>query len=304
ARGAEIPREILVSHEPPDIEEWPEMLTQLRGGPVKIVKPSRGDMRRLVEMALRNAELAVARAVSTETESRRVARAAVEDLGQALGMSRPPRRIECYDVSTTGGHLAVGAMVVFSDGLPDKKAYRRFRIRTVEEKPDDYRAMAEMLDRRLARAAQGDEKFLPPPDVILADGGKGQLNVAVEAVQKAGLDVTVAALAKEHEEVFVPGREEPLDMTSHPRAQFLLQRIRDEAHRFAITHHRSLRDAKATASILEQIPGIGPTRRKALLAHFPSVQAIAQASLDEIASVPGISRQLAATLKKHLLERL
>lgn len=304
ARGAEIPREILVSHEPPDLEEWREMLAQLRGGPVQLTKPMRGEKRQLVEMALRNAELAVARVVSTEAENRRMARAAVEDLGQALGMSTPPRRIECYDVSTTGGHLAVGAMVVFTDGLPDKKAYRRFRIRTLEEKPDDYKALAEMLQRRLARAAQGDEKFLPLPNLILADGGKGQLSVAAEAAQKAGLDVAVAALAKEHEELFVPGREEPLDMTNHPRAQFLLQRIRDEAHRFAITHHRSLRDAEAVASILDGVPGIGPKRRKALLSHFPSVQAVAQASVDEIARVPGISRQLAATLKQHLLERL
>ena len=304
AHGAEIPREILVSHEPPDISEWAAMLAELRGGPVTLAKPSRGEKRQLVEMALRNAELAVARVVSTEAESRRVARGAVEDLGQALGMSNPPRRIECYDVSNTGGHLAVGAMVVFTDGLPDKKAYRRFRIRTVEEKPDDYKALAEMLERRLNRAAQGDEKFLPLPDLILADGGKGQLGVAVEVAKKAGLEVAVAALAKEHEEVFVPSSAEPVDMTAHPRARFLLQRIRDEAHRFAITHHRTIREAEATASILDDVAGIGPKRRRALLEHFPSVRAIAEASAQEISQATGIPVKIAESLRRYLLEKL
>jgi excinuclease ABC subunit C len=219
-------------------------------------------------------------------------------------MSNPPRRIECYDVSNTGGHLAVGAMVVFTDGLPDKEAYRRFRIRTVEEKPDDYKALAEMLERRLNRAAQGDEKFLPLPDLILADGGKGQLGVAVEVAKKAGLEVAVAALAKEHEEVFVPSSAEPVDMTAHPRARFLLQRIRDEAHRFAITHHRTIREAEATASILDDVAGIGPKRRRALLEHFPSVRAIAEASAQEIAQATSIPVKIAESLRRYLLEKL
>jgi excinuclease ABC subunit C len=303
--GGAVPREILVSHDLAEAEEWEEVLRELRGRPVTIRQPKRGDGKRLLEMATRNADLALARLVAGEIESKRMARGAVEDLGVALSMREPPRRIECYDVSNTGGHLILGSMVVFTDGLPDKKAYRQFRIRTVEEKPDDYAAMAEMLDRRLTRAQRGDEKFLPLPDVILVDGGKGQLGVARQVLTAHELDaITTAALAKEFEEVHVPGLDTPLNMEHHRRAQFLLQRLRDEAHRFAITRHRALRDKKATESILDKAPGIGPARRKALLKAFPSVEAIARASLDELTQVKGISRTVAEALKRYLIENL
>jgi len=306
AHGAEIPREILVGHDLPDVEEWERLLRELRGGPVHVHRPKRGDKYRLVAMALENAQLAVTRLVTTEAESRRVARAAVEDLGQVLGVSAPLRRIECYDVSTTGGHLSLGSMVVFSDGLPDKRSYRVFRIRTLEERPDDYAAMGEMLRRRFRRAATGDEKFLPLPDLLLVDGGPGHLGVGERVLAEAGLldSVALAALAKEKEDVYVPGAADPVDMTSHPRAHFLLQRVRDEAHRFGIVRHRALRDREVTQSLLEKVEGVGPSRRRALLRAFPSVEAIARASLDEIAAVPGISRPVAEKLKRFLIEQL
>lgn len=306
AHGGEVPREILVSHELADTDEWEGLLRELRGGPVHLRRPRRGSARALVDMALRNAQFALERLVTTQAESKRAARAAVEDLGQALRLSEPPRRIECYDVSNTGGHLIIGAMVVFADGLPDKKSYRAFRIRTVEEKPDDYAALGEMLKRRLARAAAGDDRFLPLPHLIVVDGGRGQLGVAEQVLEDAGHQGTLAlaALAKEKEAVYVPGKATPLDMTSHTRAQFLLERVRDETHRYGLVRHRTLRDREVTVSLLEQVDGIGPERRRALLRAFPSVEAMAQAGVDELATVPGITRPLAEKLKRFLLEEL
>jgi excinuclease ABC subunit C len=304
--GGEVPREIVVSHELADGEEWEGVLGELRGGPVRIIYPKRGAKRRLAEMAVNNARLQVARLVATEGESKRVARAAVEEIGQVLGMASPPRRIECYDVSTTGGHLIVGSMVVFTDGLPDKKCYRMFRIRTVEEKADDYAAMGEMLRRRFRRAEAGDEKFLPLPDLVLVDGGRGQLSVTEDVLAEVGRlgSIQVAAIAKEHEDVYVRGRVEPIDMTEHAKAHFLLQRVRDEAHRYGIARHRVLRDKEARLSLLEQVAGVGPKRRKALLRAFPSVEAMAQAGVDELAAVEGMTREIAEKLKAHLVQQL
>jgi excinuclease ABC subunit C len=306
AHGGEVPREILVSHELEEQEQWERLLAELRGGPVRLARPRRGEKRRLVDMAVQNATVAVGRLVASEAESKRVGRAAVEDLGQALNLAQPPRRIECYDVSHTGGHLIVGSMVVFSDGLPDKKNYRHFRIRTVTAKPDDYAALREVLRRRFQRALQGHEKFLPLPELVLVDGGRGQLSVAAEVVSEFGLQASVAlaALAKQQEEVYGLGAAEPLDLSSWPRAHFLLQRVRDEAHRFALTHHRSLRAQAAAASLLDEIPGIGRQRRSALLRAFPSLRAMAEASVDELAAVPGMNRPLAERLRSFLLEKL
>ncbi len=306
AHGGEIPREILVSHELEDAEVWEELLAELRGGPVHIRVPKRGTRRRLVDMALENARTAVEQVLASEAESRRVARMAVEELGRVLGLSRPPRRIECFDISHTGGFLAVGSMVVFEDGKPAPGKYRRFRIKTVEEKPDDYAAMREVITRRLRRAQSGDEKFLPLPDLLLVDGGLGQLSVAEEVVGQFGLreQIALAALAKQHEDVYVPGSKEPVDMTGAPKAQFLLQRIRDEAHRFAITHHRTIRERETLSSLLERVPGIGPKRRAALLRAFPSLRAIAEASVDEIAAVPSMTRELAERVREYVINAI
>ncbi|GAH36855.1 unnamed protein product, partial [marine sediment metagenome] len=189
----------------------------------------------------------------------------------------------------------------FTDGLADKDAYRRFKMRATAGKPDDYAMMGEMLQRRLNRGAQGDEKFLPLPDLVLVDGGKGQLGVALEALREEEMEeIPVAALAKREEEVYVPEQSEPLDTDAHPRAHFLLQRIRDEAHRFAIQYHKGLRGKAMTRSVLDDIPGIGPRRRQELLKAFPSVHAMSQASVDELAALPAMNRQAAQNVVEYL----
>jgi excinuclease ABC subunit C len=300
---ATIPREILVSHEIEDMGTWAELLQEVRGAKVEVVRPQRGERRRLVELAERNAKLALERVVQTAAERQRVSMTALRDLADALSLAERPRRIECFDISTTQGKESTGSMVVFSDGHADKRFYRRFRMRATEGKPDDYAMMKEMLTRRLGAALAGSEKFLPLPDLIIVDGGKGQLGVAEEALAEAGLQIALASLAKREEEVFVPGRSEPLDMEQHMHARFLLQRLRDEAHRFAITHHRSVRDKAMTRSILDDAPGIGDRRKKELLKAFGSVQEMAKASLEELSRVQGMNKEVALALWKYLNER-
>jgi len=191
--------------------------------------------------------------------------------------------------------------VVFAEGMPRKSAYRRFRMRATEGKPDDFAMLEEMLQRRLRRAAEGDEKFLPLPDLLVVDGGKGQLGVAAKALRAWEIDdVATASLAKREEEVFVPGRSAPLDMSAHPEARKLLQRMRDEAHRFAISHHRGMRQKRLTESVLEQAPGIGAARRNMLLTSFGSIDAIAQASVEELAAAPGMNRKAAEAVHELL----
>jgi len=194
-------------------------------------------------------------------------------------------------------------MVVFTDGLPDSSEYRRFRIRTVAGQ-DDYAMLAEVVARRLKAAAAGAAKFLPLPDLIVVDGGKGQVSAVGKVLDDgtAGESIALAGLAKREEQVFIPGRGEPLEMSAHPRAQLLLQRIRDQAHRFAIAYHRGLRGKALTTSVLDEIQGIGPKRRAALLKTFPSVQAMRNASVEQLAAVPGMNRNVAATLRDYLLQ--
>ncbi len=300
---AHVPREVLLSHEIEDAEEWEVVLSQLRGRKVRVRFPRRGEKRRLVELAVHNAELGLKGAEGAQAAGEQEALAALDDLAEALALTERPARIECYDISNTSGREATGSMVVFADGMPERSSYRRFRVRSSADKPDDYAAMREVVQRRLRRAAQGDEKFLPLPDLVVVDGGKGQLNVVREALTSWELrEVSAVSLAKREEEVFVPGVSEPLDMTEHRQARMLLQRMRDEAHRFAIEHHRGLRDRRVTESRLEETPGIGPARRKALLAAFESVEAIRQATVAELAAVPGMTVTAAEALRQFLLQ--
>lgn len=303
ARATQIPPEILVTHEPAERDTWVELLQEARGGRVRLYRPQRGKKRRLVELALQNAQVSLRAQEESRAERRRVTQAALDDLAEALGLAEVPRRIECYDISTTGGRDSTGAQVVFAEGLPDKRAYRHYRMRATEGKPDDYAMMAEMLRRRLGRGLGGDPKFLPLPDLIVVDGGKGQLSTALEVLHEAGLEVPAVGLAKQEEEVFVPGRSAPLDMTAHQPARLLLQRLRDEAHRFAIAHHRGLRDGHITASALDEVPGIGPARKRALLEAFGSAQALAAASVEELAAVRGVNRAAAEAVVRHLAEK-
>ncbi len=237
---------------------------------------------------------------------------ALAELQRALDLDAPPNRIECYDISNTQGTAAVGSMVVFESGVPRKAHYRRFNIRTVVG-PDDYASMEETLTRRLNRwrssqelaqtpGKKPDAAFARLPDLLLVDGGKGQLSRTMAVIEQFDLrgSFTVAALAKEKELLFLPGRVHPIVLARNSPALFLVQRVRDEAHRFAITSHRKRRIRKGLASRLDAVPGIGPARRKALLSHFGSIDRIQSASIDELTAIPGITPKIAASLKALL----
>jgi len=298
---AHVPREVLLGHAIEDAQGWAEVLSQIRGVKVRVSVPQRGEKRRLVELAGHNAELALKGAGTSPEEQR--AWLALHELAEALRLDDAPLRIECYDISTTGGRESTGSMVVFVEGRPEKSSYRRFRMRETEGKPDDFAMMEEMLQRRLRRAAEGDEKFLPLPDLLVVDGGKGQLGVAVRALRAWEIDdVPATSLAKREEEVFVPGRSEPVDMTNFAEGRRLLQQMRDEAHRFAITHHRGVREKRLTESVLEAAPGIGPARRNMLLTTFGSIDAIAAASVEELARVPGMTETAARAVVELMRE--
>jgi excinuclease ABC subunit C len=304
ARATHIPREVLLSHEIPEREALAAALAGLRGTKVSVTVPQRGEKRRLVELAQRNAETALESLLSTEAEQARIAEETLRDLAEALDLERPPARIECFDISNLQGHLATGSMVVMQDAEPLRSAYRRFRIRRGEGEPNDYAMLQEVLTRRLRAANEGQVKFLPLPDLLVVDGGKGQLNVAREVLAETGhADLPAIGLAKEQEEVFVPGRSGPVPMDAHLRGRYLLQRLRDEAHRFAIGHHRDLRSKQVRRSVLDEAPGIGPTRKRELLRAFRSIRALREASVEEIAEVRGMSRASAQQLKDYLAEQ-
>jgi len=295
-----IPREVLLSHEVPEMDGVARALSELRGTRVRVSRPQRGEKRRLVELALDNARVSLETLQSTEAERKRIAEETLNDLAEALSLEVLPHRIECFDISNIQGQMATGSMVVFEGAEPAKRAYRRFRVRC-EGEPNDYAMMREVLARRVRAAERGDEKFLPLPDLVVVDGGKGQLNVALQVLAEVDRsELPSIGLAKEHEEVFVPGRPDPVPMAEHVRAHHLLQRIRDEAHRFAIAHHRDLRAKRSRKSALDEIPGIGPARKRELLRAFGSVKVIKEASVEELAAVKGMSRPAAEAVWEHL----
>jgi excinuclease ABC subunit C len=303
AGATHVPREVLLSHDLPEMQALAAALSELRGSKVTVSVPQRGEKRRLVEMAQRNAQVALETLLSTEAEQERLAAATLADLAEALDLDEAPVRIECFDISSIQGHMATGSMVVMGNAEPAKHAYRRFRVRCSEGEPNDYAMMREVLVRRLSAADAGSEKFRPLPDLLVVDGGKGQLNVALEVLAETGhADIPALGLAKEHEDVYVPGRPDPVPMQEHVRAHHLLQRLRDEAHRFAIAHHRDLRTKHARRSVLDAAPGIGPARKRELLRTFRSVRAIRDASVEDIAAVRGMSRSAAEALKEYLEE--
>lgn len=301
-----LPDEILLPcdlEDGPAIEEW---LSDKESHRVTVRRPQRGDKVKVIEMAHQNAETALREHLSYNENQRRVTNALLEDLQKHLGLEAPPRRIECFDISTVQGAFSVGSMVVFTDGKADKRAYRHFTIKHTLEltggsEPNDFEMMREVLRRRLDRAAQGDEKFLPLPDLLVIDGGKGQLSAALAVLQEKNYEMLPAVgLAKQHELLFVPDRADPIALPRNSSALHLVQRIRDEAHRFAITHHRKRRGKAATISLLDDIPGIGEARRNALLMQFGSLQKIRAASTDELAAVAGMTRPLAEKLQEYL----
>ncbi|MCL6520173.1 MAG: excinuclease ABC subunit UvrC [Armatimonadetes bacterium] len=296
-RGASVPPEILISHELPDREVIEEWLKIKRGGAVRLTYPRRGEKKKIVEMAAVNAALAAEREaeLSAEDESRKMEM--VGALMEVLELPKLPRRIEAYDISNIQGMQAVGSMVVFEDGMPAKSDYRRFKIRTIDQ-PDDYGMMREVLRRRFAK--KEEERFANLPDLLLIDGGRGQLNTALEVLSEAGLTIPVVGLAKQFEEIYVPERPEPMLLPPDSKALHLLQQIRDEAHRFALAYHQKLREKKAKKSLLDDIPGIGPKRRRALIKQFGSVVAIKQASIEDLLKVPGITKPIAEEIHERL----
>lgn len=304
--AAPIPREILVPHELEDAEAIGEWLSDKAGRKVEIRHPQRGDKVRVLEMAHQNAEIALGEHLNYNETARRLHESLLEDLQKQLQLEVLPRRIECFDISTVQGAFSVGSMVVFKNGKADKKSYRHFTIKhTLEEtggkEPNDFEMMREVLRRRFQRAIEGDEKFLPLPDLLMIDGGKGQLSAALGVLQEKSFElIPTVGLAKQHELLFVPGKSEPIALPRNSPSLHLLQRIRDEAHRFAITHHRKRRGKAQVHSLLDDVPGIGAVRRNALLTHFGSLQKIRAASVEEIAAAPHMNRAIAEKLQEYL----
>jgi excinuclease ABC subunit C len=326
ARRQAVPREVLVPVLPPDTEAIQDWLTSLRGGRVTLRVPQRGDKRTLLETVTKNATESLAlhktrRASDLSTRSQ-----AMQEIQDALGLDQPPLRIECFDVSNLQGTHVVASMVVFEDGLARKSEYRKFAIKGA---PDDLAAIYEVVTRRFRRylaerdveiaedatdgmlatgevvvEAPGSRKFAYPPSLLVIDGGPGQVDAAVRALSDLGVpDIAVCGLAKRLEEVWLPGEETPVIMPRSSEGLYLLQRVRDEAHRFAITYHRAKRTAAQRASELDSLPGLGPTRKAALLRRFGSVKRLREASAEQIAEVDGFGPRLAEMVTQALQGR-
>jgi len=312
--GNLIPRQVLCQELPDSMEELESWLRDLKGSAVTLTTPKRGEKHDLILLAEKNAQDALEKrnARSAIIEERTTGAAAA--LGEALGLKKAPRRMEGYDISNTQGVLSVASMVVFINGEPAKKEYRHFRIKTVEG-PNDFASMNEVVGRRFLHGLTEQKertkaglpmeggKFSDLPDLVLIDGGPEQLAFALRAMREAGAEVPMFGLAKRLEEIYLPDRELPILLDKRSPALHLIQRIRDEAHRFAITHHRNLRGKENVHSQIDDIPQIGPVRRKALLKFFHSLQAVRNASLEELLAVPGMTRPAAEAVLRWAEEK-
>ena len=332
-----IPPEIVIEAEPDDravIQAW---LREKRKGAVTITTPKRGEKMRLIEMVKQNAqEVLEQQRIKWLTDSQKT-QLALEELQEALNLAAPPQRIECYDISNTQGTNSVGAMVVFESGRPKPSEYRRFKIKSVEG-PNDFASHQEVLRRRfrhagmqsttrnedsadlegqfIAASEDGTAETGTPgvpgapgaqfqhdwamPDLIIIDGGKGQLSAAMEVLQELHIDIPTVGLAKENEEIFIPGSPDPIILPRSSQALYLVQRIRDEAHRFGITYHRKLRSDRTFKSVLDEIPSIGPKRKQALMKHYGSVRAMSAASVEDLAALDGMTRDAAEKVKEYI----
>ena len=301
-----VPPQVLVPRGLGDLSTLATFLSELRGSRVEVRAPERGEKRRLQELAQQNAELALSSATFV-AETRRLRRVeALEELREVLNLEALPIRIECFDISNIQGQEIVGSMVVFEDGVAKKAHYRKFAVRG-QAGQDDFAAMAEVVARRFARLAAGptsddyDESFSATPNLVVIDGGKGQLAAALAAMQAYELPrVAVISLAKRIEEVFLPGRTSPVLLSEHSPGLQLLQRVRDEAHRFAVTFHRQRRDTAARESMFDQLEGVGPARRRALLRHFGSAERVLTATAEELEGVPGVPSTTARRIYAQL----
>ena len=314
----QVPPRLLLQHPLEDADLIQQWLEQKRGKKVELRVPLRGEKRRLVEMVEENARQGLEQLKAKWLSDTDTLESAMEEIQERLNLPRLPRRMECYDISNIQGTTPVGSMVVFEDGQAKSSHYRRFQIKTVEG-IDDYAMMQEMLRRRFRRLGhvKGDGEAGEPatseggrgqnqswgiiPDLVLIDGGKGHLNAVVEVFLELGIDsVPLASLAKEHEEIFVRDTPESIMLPRGSPALFLVQRLRDEAHRFAVTYHQKSRTRKGMQSAMDLVPGIGPKRRRMLLRRFGSVRGVKEASLEELAAVPGMTRTLAQNVKEFL----
>jgi excinuclease ABC subunit C len=296
----EVPKQVLVPEEPDDRDLIGRWLRERRGAKVEIRVPQRGEKRALLETVTENANQAFTQHRLKRSSDFAARARQLNELQSFLEMPDAPLRIECYDISNTGPAEAVGSMVVFEDGLPKRSDYRRFAIKWTSG-PDDVAMMGEVIRRRFARyVAERTEpldkrsRFAYPPNLVVIDGGKGQLSRAVEVIDELGItDVTVVSLAKRMEEIYFPSRNDPVLIPRGSESLYLLQQIRDEAHRFAVTYHRHKRGRRMTRSVLDGIPGLGETRRRQLLKHFGSVKRIRAASVDELSALPRFPRKVA-----------
>ncbi len=300
ASATYIPALILLQHpveDRPVIESW---LQNRKGSKVHIQVPRKGDKKRLVDTVADNATQGFERIKAKQLSSPAALKAALKEIKRELGLPRIPLRMEGYDISDLQGQAAVGSMVVFEQGKPRQKHYRRFRIKTVPA-ADDYAMLGEVIRRRFGHGKEATDSWAIPPDLVLVDGGKGQLNAVLEAMHDLGINsVPVAGLAKEKEEIFIPDRAEPISLSLSSPGLQLLQRLRDEAHRFALGYHQKLRKRATFVSELDAIPGIGPKRKRSLLKKFGSVQAIQESSFEELAQAKGMSQGLARKIKEQL----
>jgi excinuclease ABC subunit C len=304
-----VPRLVVVPTQPDDPQLYTDWLSHLRGAQVEVRVPQRGDKRELQVTVTRNASEEFTRHRLRRASDHNARAKALNELQEALDLPEAPLRIECYDMSHIQGSDYVGSMVVMEDGLPRKSEYRRFKVREVPGN-DDFAAMEEVLTRRLSAyieerarpVAERPGKFAYPPQLLLVDGGKGQLGVAVRVLEELGLEdeIPVASLAKRFEEVYVPGRSDPVRIPRGSEGLYLLQRIRDEAHRFAITYHRQLRDKRMTRSPLDDVRGLGPTRKKRLLKELGSARAVGRATLDELKALPWLPDQVAEAVHEAM----
>lgn len=318
-KAANVPDQVMLPEEIEEAKIIGQWLRSRRGGEkVELFVPREGQPQELVQMAAENATETLSALRAQWQADTHKQEQALGELQQALKLSEPPNRIECYDISNTQGTATVGSMVVFEQGVPSKKLYRRFNVKSVPGTPDDFASMEEVLTRRFRRwqsgqdastsfsgkqpGAKPDASFSFLPDLIIIDGGKGQLSRVVNVLEQFDLSekVPVVGLAKREEEIFFPNNSKPTLLPRHSQGLYLVQRIRDEAHRFAITAHRKRRSKLGLASQLDSIPGIGPTRRKALLKHFGSIDKIRAAMFDELAAVPGMTRPAAENVKAFL----
>lgn len=293
---ADIPAEVDVACELEDGEMVGEWLTSKRGRVCRLHRPQRGEKHHLLETAQRNARHALLRYMMRTGYADDRTNQALLQLESALALPAPPLRIECFDISTIHGRFTVASMVVFTNGRADKSQYRRFKIRAELDEANDFVSMQEVLGRRYAPERMADERFGSRPDLLVVDGGKPQLTAALTQLEELGLDIPVCGLAKADEEVFVPWDETPVVLPTGSASLYLIKQVRDEAHRFAITFHRELRDKAMTVSILDEVEGIGPRRKKDIMKHFGSMKRLREASVDEIAAVKGVSEDVARAL--------